>query len=740
MTVVNPQRVNEDNESIDLGKVFHTILSNWKLIVICVFVAVILSLLYLRQARSVYSVDGLVQIESSPSASDALLGNSGLAGLADLKSPADTEIQLIQSRFVLGAVVHNLNLDTALSSDQERWYKRLLLPSSEKVDYAKNGVNYSRDGVSFHVAKFEVPFGLLDQAFKLNFLANGAYTLDIVEKSKIYGFENQGLLTGQVGQLLTVQLGGGTFQLLLQSSSPDLQKLNADAVYLTKKSLIQSIKDISSNLSVVEKGKQTGIVALVHQGQDRERIKTTLNEVMSVYLAQNVASRTEDTQQTLNFLDQQLPLLKKELESSENKYNAFREKNNTIDPTKEAELLLQQGVDLKTKKLELEQQGILLGQKYTSSFPLVAQIKAQIDAINLDTKELEDRVEAMPELQRQHLQLYRDVQVNTVLYTSLLNSYEQLKILKAGKTATVRILDQAIIYAQPIAPKKALIVLLAALSGGIVSIFLILLKSIVYGGVKDSEVIEAKTGVAVIATVPRSQSQRKMFSQRSKKIYLIAKEDPEDLAVESLRSLRTMVHFSLAKSRNNVILITGPSPEIGKSFLSANFAVICAQMGKSVILVDADMRRGHLNKYFNASTQSGLADYLKGNLECSDLCQPTGVSGLHFISKGNAPSNPSELLLADRFPSLVSELSKKFDYVIIDSPPILAATDAAIIARTAGMTLMVARYAQTHLREIELSMDRLSQVGTLVEGIVFNDVQSTTGYGYHYAYHYRSTK
>jgi tyrosine-protein kinase Etk/Wzc len=744
MTAVNQQRINnDDNDSIDLGEVFHTIISHWKLIVVCVFVAVVLAVLYLRETRSVYSVDGLVQIESSQSSAESLLGSAGLStlsSLADIKSPADTEIQLIQSRFVLGAVVHDLNLDIALSSDQDGPFSRLLSSAKENVDYAKEGVSYTRDGTTFQITKFKVPFSLLDQRFKLKFLAGGAYTLNLVADSKIQGLENQRLIKGQVGQLLSLQVAGGTFELLIKSNNPDLQKLNSSTVYLTKKSLIQAVSDIRSSLSVVEKGKQTGIVALVYTGTDQGLIKTTLNSVMDVYLAQNVASKTEDTQQTLSFLDQQLPILKKELEASENKYNTFREKNNTIDPTKEAELLLQQGVDLKSKKLELEQQGVLLSQKYTANFPLVSQIKAQINAINQDSKDLEGRVEAMPELQRQYLQLYRDVQVNTVLYTSLLNSYEQLKVLKAGKSATVRILDQAIIYAKPIAPKKALVLLLAAISGGIISLFLILLKGIVYAGVKDSQVIEAKTGIAVVATVPRSVSQRKMFSRRFKKVYLIAKEDPEDFAVESLRSLRTMIHFSLAKSRNNVILITGPAPEIGKSFISANFAVICAQMGKSVILIDVDMRRGHLNSYFNVSDTKGLADYLKGHIESADLCQSTGVSGLDFISKGNSPSNPSELLLTSKFTSLMTELSERYDYVIIDSPPILAATDAAIIARSAGVTLMVARYAQTHLRELTLSLDRLSQSGTVVDGIVFNDVQSTEGYGYKYAYQYRSDK
>ena len=740
MTVVNQQPVNEDDKSIDIGQLFNIILSHWKLILLCVSAAVILALLYLRQTKSIYSVDGLVQIESSQSPSDMLLGNSALAGFADVKSPAETEIQLIKSRFVLGAVVHNLNLDTVLSSDQDRWYKRLFSSSTENINYAKNGVNYSRDDISFQITKFDVPFELLDQAFKLKFLADGVYRLELKDKSKIHGFENQGLIVGKIGQLVRIQLKGGVFQLLIQSNSRHLQKLNSDSIYLVKKSLIQSIKDINFNLAVAEKGKQTGVIALVYQGQNQQRIQTTLNEVMSVYLAQNIASRTEDTQQTLDFLDQQLPMLKRTLESSEDKYNAFREKNNTIDPAKEAELLLQQGIDLRAKKLELEQQGVLLGQKYTSNFPLVVQIKAQVDAINNDTKELENRVRAMPELQRQHLQLYRDVQVNTVLYTGLLNSYQQLKILKAGKTATVRILDQAVISAEPIAPKKPLVMLLAALSGVIISLFLILIGRILYTGIKDSEIIEAETGVLVLATVPRSPSQFKKTVSRLKKLSLLAKEDPEDLAVESLRSLRTMIHFSLAKSINNIILITGPSPEIGKSFLAVNFAALCAQMGKSVILIDADMRRGYLNKYFNVTNSNGLANYLLGELDESELTVQTDVEGLDFIPRGGSPINPSELVLTERFNQLMAQLSAKYDYVIIDSAPILAATDAVIIARTAGVTLMVARYGRTHMRELKLSLNRLSQTETTVAGIVFNDVQSTGGYGYQYAYQYRSDK
>ncbi len=738
MTAANQQQTTTESEKIDLGELFNTIVQNWMLIAACLCLSVLVAVFYLRVTSSIYSVDGLVQIESNQSTSDALLGNAGLSALADMKSPGDTEIQLLKSRFVLGEVVKNLNLDVGLSSDRDRWYRRLFHPVVERIGYSTKGVSYSADGLSIEVSKFNLPYSMLDKTFELEFLSGGRYKLDLVDKSKISGLENFAPMTGMVGELLTLPLGDGTMQLLVKTNSSNLESTK---IYLRKNNLLQTVSEIRDNLTILEKGKQTGILALVYQGKDPDNIKQTLNEIMQVYLAQNVEGRTQETQQTLKFLDGQLPKLKAELESSENIYNNFREKNNTIDPTKEAELLLQQSVELKTKKIELEQQRALLGQKYTSNFPLIAQIQAQVSAIDRDSKDLDHRVLAMPELQRQYLQLYRDVQVNTVLYTSLLNSYQQLKIMKAGRTATVRILDQAIKSAQPVKPQKPLVLLLSLVLGLVLSGIVLFLRSLIFSGIKDSDRIEAETGFSVIATVPRSLTQRKSLGSRAKKMSLIARDDPEDFAVESLRSLRTMVHFSAANKVNNVILITGPSPAIGKSFIAANFSAVFAQMGKTVVLVDADMRRGHLNKYFNVDKTSGLADYLKGTqTELNQVCKETTTDGLSFISRGHAPSNPSELLLGERFQALLSELSQQFDYVIVDSPPVLAATDAAIIGRHAGMTLMVARYAQTHLRELELSLSRLSQAGVKPEGIIFNDVQSTAGYGYQYAYQYRGLK
>lgn len=735
MTAIKQQQA-VDGDTIDLGEIFRIVLSNWALIIASILVALISAILYLREARSIYLVDGLIQIQNNQSASDALLSSTGLSNMADVKSSADTEIQLLKSRFVLSEVVRGLNLDIVLSSDHDRWYQRLINPTAPHLGYSKDGVSFAANHLAFTVNQFDVPYALLDKQFKLVFTDDGSYTLELLNNSGTADLQDGSSMTGRVGKLFTQSFGDGSIKLLIHKNNAA-----AGTVYLSKVSPLQAVQSINNNLSISEKGKQTGVMALTYQGVDPDYIQQTLNEVMRVYLAQNVASRTEESQRTLDFLTQQLPILKKELESSENKYNIFREKNNTIDPTKEAELLLQQSVDLKTKKMELEQQSVLLGQKYTSNFPLISQINAQVAAIDQNGKDLESRVTAMPEMQRQYLQLYRDVQVNTAIYTGLLNNYEQLKVLKAGKTATARILDQAIKSSEPIKPQKALVLLLSIMVGFIVSLLLILLKSIFYSGVKDSDHIEANTGLSVVATVPRSITQRKMFKKHSKRISLVAKDDVEDLAVESLKSLRTTLHFSLMQADNNIILITGPSPAIGKSFISANFATVCAQMGKTVVLVDADMRRGHLDKYFDLDKVKGLADYLKNEtLSLEDVCLPTSINGLSFIAKGAAPVNPAELLLTERFNVLISQLSAQYDYVVIDSPPILAATDAAIMGRLAGVTLMVVRYGQTHMRELELSVSRLRQAGVTVSGVVFNDVQSAAGYGYQYAYQYRADK
>ena len=363
----------------------------------------------------------------------------------------------------------------------------------------------------------------------------------------------------------------------------------------------------------------------------------------------------------------------------------------------------------------------------------------QMNALNKKIGELEGTLKQLPDLQRLYLQLYRDVKVNTELYTSLLNSYQQLKIANAGEIGNVRIIDTAIEPVKPIKPQKLIILVLSIFVGGFLGTLLALLRNMMRAGIKDSSQIENELDLPVYATVPRSPVQESRIKLLKKKKYIpiLAVKNGDDIAIESLRSMRTAIHFALSAAKNNLIMISGPAPEVGKSFISTNLAAILAQSEKRVLIIDADLRRGYLHKYFNHDNQAGLADYLNGQQNLDTIIKTTEITGLSVITRGKSPTNPSELLSSAKFAALLEQLSPLYDHVIIDTPPILAVTDGIIISQYTGVNLVIARYAKTQIKELELTINRFEQVGVKVNGIILNDiVRSAGGYGYGYGYNY----
>ena len=489
------------------------------------------------------------------------------------------------------------------------------------------------------------------------------------------------------------------------------------------------------------------MLGLNYQGQDKQHITKVLNSILAAYSQQNIERRSAESAQTLKFLDEQLPDLKKQLDVAEREFNKFRQQYNTVDVTKESELYLTQSVTLETQKAELEQKVAEAGAKYTSEHPVMQQMNAQLTALNKKIGELEGTLKQLPDLQRRYLQLYREVEVKTQLYTALLNSYQQLRIAKAGEIGNVRVVDTAVEPIEPIAPKKLQILILSIFLGGFLGTLLALLRNMMRSGIKDSTQIENELDLPVYATVPRSpvQESRIKLLKKKKHIPVLAVKNGDDIAIESLRSMRTAIHFALSAAKNNIIMISGPAPEVGKSFISTNLAAILAQSAKRVLIIDADMRRGYLHKYFNTDNQPGLADYLKGFQELDAIIKPTEIAGLSVITRGKNPTNPSELLSSAKFAAMLEQLTPMFDHIIIDTPPVLAVTDGIIISQYTGVNLVIARYAKTQMKELELTVNRFEQVGVKVNGIILNDIQRAAGgygygYGYNYSYGYKAAK
>ncbi|QSG84627.1 polysaccharide biosynthesis tyrosine autokinase [Acinetobacter indicus] len=717
-------------DTIDLKELFFSLIAQWKLIALCVILSLVCALLYLRTTPDTYQVDALVQVEENKGASAALLGD--LSEMIEQKSPAQAEIEILKSRLVLGTVIDRLNLNIRIHGTEDSFWSRLLNKHEYDSEYSGKSVLFKDNQKSFDVRSFEIPDYYRDKNLLLRF-SQGKFSLTDSATEQV-------VFSAPLNQTSQLQSEYGLWKVGIYSQD------SFDSTYLIQKqSLPAAVRSLLADYSVAEKGKMTGVLGLNYQGTDKQHITQVLNAILAAYSQQNIERRSAETAQTLKFLEDQLPELKQQLDVAEREFNRFRQQYNTVDVTKESELYLTQSVTLETQKAELEQKVAEASAKYTAEHPIMQQMNAQLTAINKKINELDGTLRRLPELQRQYLQLFREVEVKQQLYTGLLNSYQQLRIAKAGEIGNVRIVDTAVEPIEPIKPKKLQILILSIFLGGFLGTLLALLRNMLRSGVKDSTQIENELDLPVYATVPRSpvQESRIKLLKKKKNIPILAVKHNDDIAIESLRSMRTAIHFALSSAKNNIIMVSGPAPEVGKSFISTNLATILAQSQKRVLIIDADLRRGYLHKYFNQQAQPGLADYLNGQTELSQVIKATEVSGLDVIARGKSPANPSELLSTTQFATMLNQLSEQYDHILIDTPPILAVTDGIIISQHAGVNLVIARYAKTQMKELELTINRFEQAGVKVNGIILNDIQRSSagyGYGYNYSYAYKANK
>lgn len=715
-------------DTIDLKELFFSLLSQWKIIALCIIASIVCALLYLKVTPDTYAVDALAQVEEGKGASAALLGD--LSSMVDQKQPAQAELEILKSRLVLGSVINQLNLDLKISGIQNSFTDRLFSPHDYKTQYSKTSVIFNDDLKAFQVKSFEIPSKYLDKVLLIEFKTSKFDLID-PEFEKI-------IFSGVLNTPNVSTSNAGNWKVEIST-----QDQFSDHYQIVKQSLPAAVNSVLVNYSVAEKGKMSGVLGLNYQGVDKTHITQVLNAILNAYSQQNIERRSAETAQTLKFLDEQLPELKQQLDIAEREFNTFRQQFNTVDVTKESELYLTQNIALETQKVLLEQKVAEASAKYTSEHPVMQQMKAQIESIDKKIVELAATLKQLPDLQRRYLQLFREVEVKQQLYTTLLNSYQQLRIAKAGEIGSVRIVDYAVEPIEPIKPKKLQILILAIFLGGFLGTLVALLKNMMRADIRDSAQIENTFALPVYAAIPRSPVQvtRMQFIKKSKQIPLLAVSSSDDIAIESLRSMRTAIHFALNSAKNNLIMISGPAPEVGKSFISSNLAAILTQAGSRVLIIDADLRRGYIHKYFNLNTQPGLTEYLTAQNTLEQVMRETDVSGLSIMTRGKNPTNPSELLSSAQFKELLEKVSTLFDYVIIDTPPVLAVTDGIIISQYTGVNLIIARYARTHMKELEITLNRFDQAGVKVNGFILNDIQgSASGSGYNYAYAYTAAK
>ncbi|NWA88612.1 polysaccharide biosynthesis tyrosine autokinase [Pseudomonas sp. D8002] len=730
----------DDNGEIDLLGLFGTLIDHKWLIAAVTGAFMVTGAAYAVLATPVYQANALLQVEAKK---NDLLGFSDIGGMLGKESPSATEIELIQSRYVIGKTVDNLKLDIVV---QPMYFPVVGEFLARRFQKANPGAvaepllgldSFAWGGESLKIFKLDLPDGQLGKKLTLTVGENAHYTL--VDE------DDQVLAAGEAGQ--PFEQNGVAFQI------EELRAKPGTRFRVIRNARLTSILDYQENLDVVERGKESGMIGLALESTEPDQAIKILNQIAAIYVRQNVERTSAEAAQSLAFLKEQLPEVKKDLEKAGKALNEYQTRSKSVDITLETKAILDQIVGLDTSISELKLQQAEMDRKFTRQHPAYRALLTQIGELTSKQQSLASRVESLPSTQQELLSLTRDVEVGTAIYTQLLNKSQELDVMRAGTVGNVRLIDTADVnFFKPIKPKKILIVLIATLLGGFLAVTLVLLRKALNRGLESPEAIE-QLGLPVYASIPYSTLQKveedKISRGRGRAdagSSLLAISHPTDLAVEALRSLRTSLHFAMLEAPNNRIMISGPSPEVGKTFVSVNLAAVIAQTGQRVLLIDVDMRRGYLHKVLGVPAKDGLSDILSNQCTLESAIHKTGIENLDIISRGQIPPNPSELLMHRNLTELLAQVSERYDLVILDTPPLLAVTDAAIVGRQSGTNLIVTRYGLNPAKEIEHTMRRFAQNGIVLRGAIFNGVEkkASAKYGYgnygYYQYEYQADR
>lgn len=704
------------NNDINLLQLLAEIFDHRVMIVLVTLLFTVCAGFYVFSVPPVYQADALVQIEAKQD--NSLLKSLSQFG-SDLSPDVAPEILLIKSRMILGKTVDELGLMYGV--------KRRVTP------YVGHLWARFRPSEPGHLTIGELTLPRQDgkpQELMLTVLEQGRYHLE-GESFEAVGTVGKTLLKDGVSLLVTsLSAAPGT-----QFSLKTITKLEA-------------INALQKRLTVAESAKQSGMIALTLTGEEPGKIAAVLNTIAENFLNQNIKRQEARDARSLTFLQHQLPKISHELDQAEARLNVYREQRDSVDLSLEAKSVLDQVVNVENQLNELTFREAEISQLFKKDHPTYRALREKRQTLEKQRARLNDRVSTMPSTQQEILRLSRDVESGRAIYLQLLTRQQELNISRSSAIGNVRIIDAAVTQPEPIKPRKALIIVLGVLLGLMLSMGWVLIRAAFKRGITSSEQLEAQ-GMPVLATLPRSVWLWKKTHLRGKNLFashwkhrtlnvpFLPVDRPTDIFVEAIRGLRTSLHFTLMDATNRIVMVSGPTQDCGKTLVSTSLAAVAAQAGQRVLFIDADMRKGYVHNIFEIDNHCGLSSVLEGTVEWAEAIQHVESAGIEVLTCGPQPLRPSELLMSERFQAVMAWINEHYDIVIVDTPPVLAVTDAELVARLASTTLLVARFGKTSAKEIEKSVKRLLQTGVQVNGAILNDIVKSASLYYNSGYsHY----
>lgn len=592
------------------------------------------------------------------------------------------EIEIIKSGMILDKTISDLRLDIRIIPTGF-FHKYLYDTSSVDIDL------------------FILPERQVGQIFNLTFLGGDRYSLNV-----------DGLiLKGTVGEVLKK----GELCLLVSS----FQAKKGEEFSLVKKSHYLTIENLRNNLTITEAGKDSGIIRLAIKGLDKDENVKVLNSIIQNYIAQDIERKKELTTKKLEFLDDYLSDIKGKIDDNEDRLTIFRKKSESIDIPLEMKSAIDRQSQIENKLNELTLKEVETKKLFTPKHPEYQSLLNKRQQLLHEKESINKAIQDLPDIQKEIDYLTRDSESERAFYRTLVAKQQELRVLDSEVDTAIHIINPADSQPDPIAPKKLLVVALVTITSFIIICAYVVIRELFNNKIKNAEDIEA-LGVNIYANIPLSTYKKGLVPQRDMPPLAII--NPEDIAIESIRVLRTKVHSSVMSQNNNLVMISSASSEVGINFVTSNMAVLFANAGKKVLLIDANLRNGCLHKPFGLNSQISLYEYLSQK----DIEFPTVhtdvIDNLDVICHSKNARHSSELLMSDRFKQLLEKVKNQYDIVILGSPPILAITDSAIIGRYVGTSLLVGLCGVNTVKDIESSLKLFKQYNIETTGIILNGI------------------
>ncbi|MBR8335199.1 polysaccharide biosynthesis tyrosine autokinase [Burkholderia ambifaria] len=721
----------------------------WTVILITAAVTIAASL-YCVFATRVYSADAILQVDRSNSGGLSIAAQPTAQTQQQPATPmaqlSQTEIQIIRSRSVLTPIIEQYRLFVSVTPRTVpvlgQIAERFATPGHLAAPWLGLS-DYGWGGERADIAVLDVPASLESKELQLIALQHGGY--------RLADPNGRVLVEGTVGKEAT---GNGVRIRITQLVAHSGMRFG-----VVRYNDIDAMQRFLRDLRVSEQGADTGLIKVSYESADPARATAVANDIAQNYMASHIAYRQDEATRMLAFVNGELPRLRTEMKEAEDKLTKHQATTASLQPASESQVYLQGIMDFDRQIATLSIQRTQMLERFTTESAQVRTIDQQLGQLNMAKRNFEARFASMPAAARQSADLTRDAKVAEQIYVAMVGKANELSVTRAGTIGNAHILDAAVRPAAPIKPQSAFIIPIGGVLGLMCGVLFVTVPRRFSSKIEDPVAVERRFRLSGLGVIPFSEEQVRLSrclqqvdaTQREPepcgdaaapripdgragvadeaappvcdlRATLLAMRCPQDVSVEALRCVRTAVVSEMADVPSKVLVITSPTPSTGKSFVASNLAVLLAETGSRVLLIDADLRRGNLAARFGQPRACGLADLLAGHIEARQAIRPIIDDRLWFISTGPYTANPSVLLSTPRMNELLNEFRASFDFVIVDSPPVLAVSDASMAAGSADATILVLRANVQTEREIEETLSRLDRAGARVIGPVFNAV------------------